>query len=412
MPFLNRTIDNNPNLIRAAVSLHQGGKIPANTFLLDLDTFDANVQLIKTEAQRCGLSIYFMSKQHGRNPIIFANATRDGLAKTVAVDMQCARALHYNGIPLGHIGNLCQVPNAELPTVIGRMQPEVMSVFTAAKAQATSEAATASGRTQDLLLRVRREGDVVFPGADGGILLHELDDAVRAIRRMPDVRIVGVTTFPAISYTNADIPEVTSNLKTLLSAAERLEASGIEVLQINAPGNTSFIVLQILAQHGATHVEPGAALSGHATFNLRGSSPEQPAAVYVTEIAHFVDRQAWIFGGGFFFRDPPVPELKSFSGHRQALVGRDPELVLDRRVLFKGTGSADRVTLDNIDYHGILEIDESSASVGDTVVFGFGTQAFATRAYIGVVQGCSSENPRLLGLFDTQGHRLDKSKWW
>ncbi len=412
MPFLARTITENPALIRAAVELHQAGELPANSLLLDLDVFSANAGLLKEEADRVGLRLYLMTKQHGRNPIVYRAAVEDGRASTVSVDIQCARALHSNGLPIGHIGNLCQVPHAEIARVVRDMRPEVMSIFSVAKAEALSQVAADLGRPQPVLLRVRDDHDVVFPGMDGGIRLDELDDAVHVLRGLPGVRIVGVTTFPALAYTDAREPRATPNMRTLLRAAEHLGALGIEVEQINAPGNTAVCTLAFFAQNGATHVEPGSALSGHTTFNLTGASPERPGAVYVTEISHFVGNEAWVFGGGFFIDDPPVPELGGFAGRRRALVGRDPAEIVDRSFPFLGTGGASRGGFGGLDYHGIVDVPPSTARVGDTVVFGFRTQAFVTRAHIGVVEGTTRGRPRLLGLFDEQGHQLDRDRRW
>lgn len=412
MPFLDKTIEKNPGLIRSAVFLHQEGKIPANTLLLDLDAFDENATMIKDEAERLGLHLYFMTKQIGRNPIVVRKATEDGRAKTVAVDIQDAKALHYNGISLGHVGNVSQIGNHELRAVIGRMRPEVLSVFTVQKAEAASRAAIKNAVEQDLLIRVRDDDDLVPAGTSAGIHLKDLDDAVREIQKLPNVRIVGVTTWPAIIYSNASQPEAAPNFRTLRAAAERLEKLGVEIFQINAPGNTSFTTLRYLKDQGATHVEPGSALSGHTTLHLYDGSPERPATVYVTEVSHYADGEAWALGGGFFLDDPPVPELEGFAKERRALVGTDPKEILDRRVPFTGVGGNAPGSFGGIDYYGTLEVDSSDVSVGDTVVMGFRTQAFVTRANVGVVEGVGGDSPKLLGLFDVQGRRLDDEKWW
>lgn len=407
MPFLERTVEQNPGLVRSAVRLHQDGLLPSNSFVYDVDMFERNATAIKDEAERVGLGVYFMTKQHGRNPVIFQRVTADGRAKTVSVDMQCADALHGNAIPLGHVGHVVQIPNGDLPRVVATMQPEVMTVFSVAKATATSDAALAAGRVQDVLLRVRGKGDVVFPGVCGGFHLSELKAAVRQLRGLPGVRIVGVTTFPALGYGDGHEPELTPNFGNLLRAASQLERLGIEVTQINAPGNTAHHVLAMLAERGATHVEPGSALSAHTAFHLfDGSLAEQAAAVYVTEISHFLDGQAWVYGGGFFLDDPPVPELADFPKQRQVLVGNDPDDILNRRVRFAGPGVSSTGSFGAIDYHGLLEIDPSSAAVGDTVIFGFRTQAFMTRANIAAVSLAGVGKPELLGLHNAQGQNV------
>jgi predicted amino acid racemase len=410
MPFLETTIKRNPKLVEAAIALHQEGKIPANSFVLDQDVFVQNMTAMKDEAERVGISLYFMTKQHGRNPLIYGPGTEDGRAKTVAVDMQCVKALHYSGIPLGHVGNLCQVPNGELDRVVGEMQPEVMSVFSVEKARAIAAAASRAGRTQDLLLRVRADDDTSLPGMEGGFDVDQLADAVKQIAPLDTVQIVGVTTFPAVSHRNTRF-EPTPNFATLRAGAERLSDLGVAVTQVNAPGNTSVHTLSSLAEQGATHVEPGSALSGHATYHVaREDLPERPALIYVTEVSHFVEGRAWVFGGGFWFDDPPVSELEGFGQRRQAVVGHDGA-ALERRVGFLGTGTAARGAFGSLDYHGLLDAGPGSVDVGDTVVFGFRTQAFDTRANVAVVRNCEG-NPEVLGIFDVQGHRYDDHKWW
>ena len=293
------------------------------------------------------------------------------------------------------------------------MRFEVLSVFSVAKAEAASTAAMRAGVVQDVLLRVPARGTSCSPGWRAVSSSTTSRPPPSRIRELPGVRITGVTTFPALSYAEADVPRLTPSFTTLLRAADALRRLNVDVTQINAPGNTATHVLPVLAAAGATHVEPGSALSGHTTFHLlRDDLPERPAAVYVTEISHFVDGQAWTFGGGFFTDDPPVPQLVDFPSRRAALVGDHPERVVDHPVRFLGTGPAGGSRFGGIDYHGLLEVNEGSAKVGDTVVFGFRTQVFVTRAYVGVVKGVTSGTPSFAGLFDVQGHRLDPVSHW
>lgn len=413
LPFLNRTVERNPDLVRAAVRLHRSGRLPPNTFVLDLDTIAANAELIKAEAERLDLSVYFMTKQLGRAPAVTRAITGDGRARTVAVDIQDVKALHENGVPVGHCGNVTQISNAELDYVLGRVRPDVMSVFSVEKAAAVSSAAARAGVEQNLLLRVRHDHDLVPAGTAGGLLLDELDDAVRAIQSLPNVHIAGVSTWPALTYASATEPQIAPNFKTMLQAIEYLERAGIAVRQVNAPGNTCAGVLASLKDAGATHVEPGSALTGHTTFHLSGElSPEQPALVYLSEVSHLVGSDVWFFGGGLFLDDPPVPELQDFGSRRQALVGDDPDTILEGRTRFLGRSGSASGTFGGIDYYGTADPGDLKVRVGDTVVMGFRTQAFVTRANVAVVRDCGSDNPVLVGLFDVQGRPLDPDTWW
>jgi hypothetical protein len=56
-------------------------------------------------------------------------------------------------------------------------------------------------------------------------------------------------------------------------------------------------------------------------------------------------------------------------------------------------------------YHGILE-GRQDVDVGDSVVFGFRSQLFMTRAYTAVIEGCASGRPRLVGVWDWASHRV------
>src|SRR3954469_3537934 len=102
--FLERTKRQNPALIRAAVALHQAGEIPPNTFVFDADAFARNGALLRAAAEQAGLRMYFMTKQHGRNPELFRRVVRAGAKETVAVAMEDARILHRHGVGLGHVG--------------------------------------------------------------------------------------------------------------------------------------------------------------------------------------------------------------------------------------------------------------------------------------------------------------------
>ncbi len=88
----------------------------------------------------------------------------------------------------------------------------------------------------------------------------------------------------------------------------------IEIKQINAPGNTSSETLPVPAKKGATHVESGHGLLGTTPNHIfKPNLPERPTYVYLAEVSHFVDGEAYAFGGGLWSDDLPpliVPLLK------------------------------------------------------------------------------------------------------
>lgn len=86
--------------------------------MLDLDAIAANGRAIRALADQHGLSLYWMLKQVGRNPLVAEALVTPGTAETVSVDVACADALSANGFWLGHIGNLVQIARADLPRLL------------------------------------------------------------------------------------------------------------------------------------------------------------------------------------------------------------------------------------------------------------------------------------------------------
>ncbi|MGD9715355.1 MAG: alanine racemase, partial [Thermomicrobiales bacterium] len=193
--FLQRLLDLNSALIDAAVSLHQAGKIPANTWLYDLDTIGANARIQASEAKRLGLTTYLMTKQIARNPMVAATALANGIDKTVAVDMTCAHVLHRNGLPIGHIGQISQIPRRQVDQAL-RMRPDSITVYSVEAAEWISQRAVRLDLQQPLLVRVYGDDDIAFAGQEGGFHESEVVEAVGRILRLPNVDVIGTTTFP------------------------------------------------------------------------------------------------------------------------------------------------------------------------------------------------------------------------
>lgn len=404
--FLNRTKKHNPELIKTAVALHQSGAIPPNTYVFDADTFTKNGEMIREEAESNNLKLYFMTKQHGRNPELFRRIVKPGAKETVSVSMEDARILHRNGIGLGHLGNLVQTPHYELEKIIGSYRPEVITVFSLEKAKQISEYAEKFRRKQSILLRVHSREDTLFPGMEGGFYLEELPAVAREIQKLPGVEIAGVTSFPALAYNqDGKEPVATQNLFSLIAAQEILRKEGVEIWQVNAPGNTACNTMGFLAKHGVTHVEPGSALTGSSTFHLFDDDlKEKPAMIYLSEVSHKWNEDVYVYGGGFFVDDPPVSTRDQFV--RKALVGNTSNNIFEKEFIWKGIGARGGGSFAAIDYHGLLDRNGHECSVGDTVIFGFRTQMFMTRAYTAVIEGLSTQNPRLVGIWDWAGHRV------
>src|SRR4051812_35234524 len=143
--FLDVLRRRNPRFIEAAMRLHQEGRVPANAYVLDLDTVETNARLIKAEADRLGLKVFAMTKQVGRSSSFCKAVARGGIARSVAVDMACARASHRAGMTVGHLGHLVQIPRFEAESAASAFRPDYWTVFSDAKASEAAAGAKASG---------------------------------------------------------------------------------------------------------------------------------------------------------------------------------------------------------------------------------------------------------------------------
>lgn len=387
--FLPNLIEKNPQFLEAAFKLKASRQVPANCFLIDLDAIASNVRALVAEAQRLGLHLYFMTKQLNRNPFAAHLAVMLGFEGAVAVDIQCVRILSRYGVPIRHVGHLSQVPVADVDFVLAR-RPDVVTVYSLEKAREVSEAAHRLGIVQDILLRVVGPRDVFFQGQEGGFNEESLPEVVESLKRLGGVRIAGVTSFPCLTYNLSKNEEVvpTENFATVLRAAKRLrEAMEIEVRQVNAPGNNYLEKFEELARLGATHLEPGHAVT--ATTPSHGFSKGlhgTPALLYLSEVSHIFRGKAYAFGGGFW-RGARIE-----GDRKKALVGQTFQEGIQN--------SVDVLDVEQlIDYH-ILLVSGDRCRVGDTVVMGFYTQAQMTRSYVATVVGASEGRGKVVGLFD------------
>jgi predicted amino acid racemase len=386
--FLDVTRRRNPRLIEAAVELHRAGRIPSNTYVVDVDTVADNAREIVRAADALGLRLYQMTKQFGRNPVVAHAIAQSGIEKVVAVDFEEARLLHRHGLTMGHLGHLVQIPQAELARAVA-MQPEVITVFGLPQATGVAAAARAAGRVQPVLIRVVGEGDQFYPGQRGGVPMDQLLETAKAIQALDGVTVAGVTSFPCLLWdeaTQALIP--TPNLTTVGEASRLLRDAGFDAPVVNAPSATCIASLDVLRAHGATVVEPGSTLTGNTPLHAVSDQPERPAMVYVTEVTHRSGDVAYALGGGYYPR----------SRAKQALVyGRGDEPVLARVELDPAEA---------IDYYGTLHVEGSAgAQVGDTVVYAFRSQVFVSRCFVAPVT-FRGGTPEVVGVFDRGGFAL------
>ncbi len=394
--FLEKIIRRNPSLIASAVRLHQEGKLPPNSYVLDLDTIRENARIIADEAQNLGLKVYAMSKQIGRNPAFFKALAQGGIDAYVAVDMNGARVIHKAGYRIGHLGHLVQVPRAAAPEAAA-MNPAYWTVFSTEKAQQAAAASLKAGHTQNLLARIQTAGDIFYMGHEGGFPAERIVEVADAIDALPGAAFAGITTFPALLY-DSETRQIspTPNLKTLENAATALRKAGRDSIEINAPGTTSAKVMAALASAGATQVEPGHGLTGTTPLHAVTDLPETPAVVYLSEVSHSYQGHPYCFGGGLYI-DPVFPPYPV-----RALVGRDAKTAMHTRV------DATLPPPSAIDYYAILNPEEGQKiSAGDSVIFGFRIQAFVTRAFVVPVSGISQNAPVVEGVWMSSGQKAD-----
>ena len=395
-----RMLESNSKLIDAAVELHQLGALPANSFLFDLDVVAENARMQATEAKRLGLTTYLMTKQIARNPLVTKVALANGLDKTVAVDVQCARMLSRYGIPIGHIGQINQIPKQQIDWVVAQ-HPDVITLYSRRAAEWISAAATKIGRLQHVLVRVWDEGDVFFDGQEGGFRADAFVDAVRAIDALPNLVVVGATSFPAMEYSfdAARMPvQPLPNFATVRHALERARAElGLELPELNAPGNTSVEAFQTLKDAGATQIEPGHGLCGTTIPQMMlGSRYERPAYVYVSEISHHFRDVAYAFGGGIWALLGPLFRNWQWT----AFVGTTPEAAKRNPVEYAHIEQV-------MDY--VLPLKPADrCAIGDTVVFPVYAQAQMSRAYTVAVSGVQTGAPMIEGIFDHAATMLDE----
>lgn len=395
--FLRTLLERNPRFVQAAVELHQAGLIPANSYVLDLDAIEANTAGLCSRARDLQLTVYAMTKQIGRAPAALDAMGAGGVDGFVAVDMACARPIVRSGHRLGHLGHLVQVPRGEAGEAAG-LGPDCWTVFSRNKADEAAAAARSHGRSQSLLVRVFDDGDQFYPGHEGGIPLSGLPAMIDHIAALDGATFAGLTTFPALLYDESSrSARITPNMSTLARAAviARRHRACPEQLQINAPGTTSTDVLTLLAEAGATQVEPGHGLSGTTPLHAVAELPELPAVLYLSEIAHIHQCMPLCFGGGLYI-DPVFGDYEV-----RAVVADDPSEISMPPV------PVDMPSPAAIDYYARLVPEgQRTFKEGSTVIFGFRVQAFVTRALVTCVAGVADGQPRVAGVWNGFGDRV------
>ncbi|WP_053800545.1 alanine racemase [Streptomyces rimosus] len=385
--FLDTVLARNPRLVDCAAELHRIGLVEPDTYVVDLDAVEVNAALLAKAARRQGLGLWFVAKQIGRNPEL-VQAVALHLPRFAAIDVREARTLHAAGAQAGNVGHLVQIPHRALPEMLA-WRPEAVTVFDLANARAVSDAARKLGCVQDVLVRIEGAPGTVHPGQEGGVPLSGLAGFAAEAEQMPGIRLAGVTAFPCVQCDpGSGQPRPTATFELARKAQALLTERGHTELKLSAPGVTCAATLPMLAGLGATHGEPGHALTGTTPLHANDpQQPERPAYVYVTEVAHLLaDGRLALHGGGFYPR----------SGVKSALIPRTGARL-----------AVQPAPAENIDYYRLLA--SGNARPGDTAVLAFRTQIFVTRSTVAVVAGLGAGSPRLTGCYDALGRPLPEA---
>ena len=365
--FLDGLCRRNPCLVESAMALHrQGGRIPANADVLDLDAVEANAHVHKSEAERQGLKIFAMTKQLGRASSFLQALKRAGIDRSVAVGPRPRNAQCW-------AQGRASRPSDAIPKFEANaagFRPDYWTMFNEIKATEAASTADAAGYVQDLLARIKAPGDTFYRGHQGGF---EPDIATVAAGRF-----AGITTFPAQQF-----DKVTRKVKaTLTTAADTPAKAGRSYIEINAPGTTSSVVLAALAEAGATQCEPGNGLHRTTALHAVEDLPELPAELYLTEVSHLSGGKAYCFGGGFHI-------APTFPGYQvKAIISAEPTTATD--ALF----DVEIPPPSAIDYYPMIDATGSrKPTIGDSAVLGFRGQAFVTRDYVVGVSAISTGAP-------------------
>lgn len=116
--FLDVTMRKNPQLVEAGLRLHQTGQILPDTYVLDLDAIENNTRLLVESATKNQIELFFMTKQFGRNPYVAQKIHEAGIKKVVVVDYKEALVMMKQGLPLGNVGHLVQIPKHLLKKIM------------------------------------------------------------------------------------------------------------------------------------------------------------------------------------------------------------------------------------------------------------------------------------------------------
>ena len=272
--FLDVLRRRNPALVEAAIALHQAGRIPANCYVLDLDAVADNARAFRQRADALGLTVFAMTKQVGRNSGFCRALGRGGIDRAVAVDMACAQALRAAACASGTSGTWSRCRASRRTPPPATSPRNYWTVFSGAKASEAASAALRAGRTQKLLARIQAAGDTFYRGHEGGFDADDVAAVAAELDALDGARFAGITTLSGAAvrprdrhrraYPQSGDPE---------PRAEVLEKAGRSDIEVNAPGTTSSVVLQMLAMPARRSASRATGCTGPRPCTRSGTCP-------------------------------------------------------------------------------------------------------------------------------------------
>ena len=382
--FLETLKHRNPNLIKTAFELHQKGLVMPDSYIIDVDTFLDNAAKILKKAKEYNIKLYCMTKQVGRNPYLAKELEKIGYSGVVAVDFKEAELFINNGLKIGNVGHIVQIPKNMIKKVV-RSNPEIITVYSYEKAEEISKAALELGKIQDIMLKVNDSGSEIYPGQESGFETENIEEDIKKILSLKGVNINGLTSFPCFLYNKDEkCIKPTENINAIIKVKKILkEKFNIEVAQINLPSATSVENLKLIKDLGGTYGEPGHSLTGTTPMAEKIEIDEIPAYIYVSEISHNFRGKSYFYGGGYYRR----------SNIKKVIVGNSEK---------NSEIKVNKINPDNIDYY--LEI-EKERNIGDTVLGCFRAQMFVTRSTIILVRGIQKGKPEIIGKYTSSGEK-------
>lgn len=395
--FLSRLLAKNAPLADASLRLVRDGVIAPNTFVLDLATISENARQISAQAERSGVSIYWMLKQIGNNPLVADHLVTHFGGSMVVVDYASAHRFDMAGVKVGHVGHLVQTPRRLIPYMLST-SPEVVTVFSLAKLMEIDVAAAMMGIHQDILVRVYSHHGDFYHLQGGGIHVDSLAEFLVKAKPLRNISIVGFTSFPCLLFDAAGHQaRLTTHANAVREAASIARDQGFEITQLNMPSLSTLDTVELLKGAGATHIEPGHAITGTTPLDMDSTLDTSilPAVAYATEVSHYHNGESYLYGGGYYSRGGLSKAYVCSGGSGSGSGGSG------------SSGSGEIVDTNMVDAMIDYYIPaQGRFAVGSAAVMLFRMQAFTSRGEVVVIEDASAPKANVLGRYSSQGEVL------